>query len=125
MQIFGIGTDVIEIDRFMRNGKPLGQKFMDRCFHKNEQERLQGRHLENIAGYFAAKEAVAKALGTGFVGLRPSEIEICHNQAGKPYVILHGKAAKIAEDSHVAKIDISISHCKTVATAMAIAVAVD
>ncbi|MCL2014622.1 MAG: holo-ACP synthase [Defluviitaleaceae bacterium] len=123
MQIFGIGTDIIEIARFQRNGEPLGQKFMDRCFHKNEQERLQDRPLENVAGYFAAKEAVAKALGTGFVGFRPAAIEICHNKAGKPYVILHDNAAKIAEDCGVTDITVSISHCKTVATAMAVAVA--
>lgn len=121
MGIFGIGTDIIEIDRFQKNGKPLGENFMDRCFTKKEQEHLKDRHLEVTAGYFAAKEAVAKALGTGFIGFRPSAIEITHNEAGKPEVTLHGGAAKIAEDVGIKKVDVSISHCKALAVAMAVA----
>jgi len=122
MEIFGIGTDIIEIDRFMKNGKPLGEKFMERCYTAFEREHLKGRHLENTAGYFAAKEAVAKALGTGFVGFRPSAIEIRHNKSGKPEVFLYDGAAKIAEEAGIKRIDVSISHCKTVATAMAVAI---
>lgn len=117
MKAYGIGTDIIEIDRF----KNLGERFMTRCFTENEQEHLKGRHIQNIAGFFAAKEAVAKALGTGFVGFRPSHIEIIHNKAGKPDVVLHGGAAQIAEAAGVTSIEVSISHCKTYATAMAVA----
>ena len=121
MEIYGIGTDIIEIDRFTKDGKPLSDKFMARCFTEREREYLKNRHLENIAGYFAAKEAVAKALGTGFVGFKPSDIEINSNEAGKPAVTLYGGAAKIAESVGITQIEVSISHCKTLAVAMAVA----
>jgi len=121
MSVYGIGTDIIEIDRFMKDGQPLGDKFMARCFTEGERAHLKDRHLENIAGYFAAKEAVAKALGTGFVGFRPSDIEINNNKGGKPEVTLYGGAAKIAEVVGITKIEVSISHCKTLAIAMAVA----
>ena len=121
MEIFGIGTDIIEIDRFQKDGKPPGNRFMARCFTMREREYLKNRRLENIAGYFAAKEAVAKALGTGFAGFSPSAIEIIHNNAGKPEIVLHDGAARIADKAGIKKIDISISHCKTLAVAMAVA----
>lgn len=121
MNVFGIGTDIIEIDRFQKDGKPLGEKFMTRCYTEREREHLKGRHLENVAGYFAAKEAVAKALGTGFVGFRPSAIEIIHNKAGKPEVVLHSGAKKIAEEAGIIRVEVSISHCKSYATAFAVA----
>jgi len=121
MAIYGIGTDIIEVDRFKRDGKPLGKRFMERCFTENEREHLANRRTENIAGYFAAKEAVAKALGTGFIGFSPNAIEIKHNENGKPEAVLHGKAAQIAQVAAITQIDISISHCKSHATAMAVA----
>ena len=121
MEIFGIGTDIIEIDRFQKDGKPLADRFMVRCFTKQEREYLKNRHIQNIAGYFAAKEAVAKALGTGFVGFAPSAVEVCRNEAGKPEIVLHDGAAKIADAAGITNIEVSISHCKTMATAMAVA----
>lgn len=121
MEIYGIGTDIIEIDRFLKDGRPMGERFMARCFSVDEREYLKDRHVQNTAGFFAAKEAVAKALGTGFVGFKPSAIEIVHNKAGKPDVILHEGAAKIAEAAGIKKIEVSISHCKSYATAMAAA----
>lgn len=120
-EVVGIGTDIIEIERFQRNGKPPGERFMFRCFAESEREYLKCRPLETMAGFFAAKEAVAKALGTGFVGFWPSAIEIVHNRAGKPEVILHGGAKGIAEAAGIAVLIVSISHCRTLAVAMAIA----
>jgi len=117
VEIFGIGTDVIEIDRF----GSLSDRFMVRCYSERERADLKGRHIEAIAGYFAAKEAIAKALGVGFVGFRPSAIEIVHNVAGKPEVVLYDGALVAAEAAGIKKIEISISHCKTYATAMAVA----
>ena len=115
MEIIGIGTDIIEIERF----KTISEAFMQRCFTERERERLN--NVESVAGCFAAKEAVAKALGTGFSSFRPSAIEIVHNEAGKPEVALHAMAAKIAEAAKINKIILSISHCRTYATATAIA----
>jgi len=121
MEIYGIGTDIIEIDRFTKDGNPLGDKFMTRCFTERERAYLKERRLENMAGFFAAKEAVAKALGTGFVGFNPSAIEIVHNKTGKPEIMLHEGAAEIAETAGITAVEISISHCKSLAVAMAVA----
>ena len=117
MEIFGIGTDIIEIDRFAS----ISDRFMARCYSERERADLEGRHIEALAGYFAAKEAVAKALGVGFVGFRPSAIEIVHNAAGKPEVTLYAGALEVANAAGIRRIEVSISHCKTHATAMAIA----
>ena len=75
---------------------------------------------QTTAGLFAAKEAVAKALGTGFSGFWPNEIEIIHDKTGKPYVLLHKKAAFLAESIGAASIIISITHHKTSAAAVAV-----
>ena len=112
-----IGTDIIEVERF----KNLSERFMAKYFTELELEYLKGRRPENVAGIFAAKEAVAKALGTGFAGFSPAAIEVNHNIAGKPEIILHGNAAKIAEDLGIKTVVVSISHCKTLAVAMAMA----
>ena len=117
MQILGIGTDIIEIDCFAKSSA----RFMERCFTEYEREYLKDRHIENMAGLFAAKEAVAKALGTGFVGFRPSAIELRHDEAGKPHAFLYAGAEEAAKKAGIAKIEVSISHCKTYATAMAVA----
>ena len=121
MEVYGIGTDIIEIARFARDGKPPGERFMFRCFAPGERERLRGRPLEALAGAFAAKEAVAKAMGTGFVGFWPSAIEIRHGRTGKPEVVLHGGAERIAEAAGIVRIDVSISHNWSMAVAMAVA----
>jgi len=111
MEIFGIGTDIIEVERF----ESVSEAFMQRCF--TERERKRFKSTESIAGTFAAKEAVVKALGTGFV-FKPSAVEILHNEVGKPEVVFHAPAAEIAKNK---KIVLSISHCKAYATATAIA----
>ena len=97
MEIIGIGTDIIEVARFRREGKPPSLRFMLRCFTEGERRYLQARPAESMAGLFAAKEAVAKALGTGFRGFWPGAVEIAHSPLGKPEAVLHGKAAEIAE----------------------------
>ena len=122
--LLGIGIDIVEIERF----RPA---ISARIFSENEREYLQGKHAESMAGLFAAKEAVVKALGTGFKGFWPCDIEIAHDNAGKPYVILHGEAKTIAKKilKNATKnprqrkrlcIDISISHNATTAIAVAV-----
>ena len=115
--IFGIGTDIIEISRIAKAVK--SRTLLARCFTQAEIDRCNAGGVttaENFAGYFAAKEAVAKALGTGFRGFVPRDIEICHDELGKPLVRL---SEKIAAPAH-ASIYISISHGKEHATAMAV-----
>ena len=121
MEVYGIGTDIIEVERLHPGGKLPSQRFMQRCFTTNEAERLSKRPAEDMAGHFAAKEAVVKAMGTGFTGFWPCDVEVKHNSAGKPEVELHGRAAEIAKKAGIMGFEVSISHCRTLAVAMAVA----
>lgn len=119
--IFGIGNDIIEIGRIKKAAE--NQRFLLRYFTKAEREGFpQGiRRPESIAGAFAAKEAVAKAIGTGFSGFEAMHIEILHNKNGMPYVHLLGPAKELAQKLQIVQFYISISHCKEYAAAIAIA----
>ena len=114
-----IGIDIIEISRFDRHAGNLDSRFCKRVFTEYELDYLKTKKAASMAGLFAAKEAVAKALGTGFNGLSPDDVEIQHDSNGAPNVSLHGKAKLLANG---AKILISISHTKTLATAAAVKV---
>lgn len=116
--IIGTGTDIIEISRIKNVFK--NETFLRKMFTNNEIEYLKCRGAESTAGYFCAKEAVAKCLGTGFSGFNFTDIEILKKNSA-PYVLLHGNAQKIAGNQKIAHIFISISHCKEYATAIAIA----
>lgn len=119
--IIGIGVDIIEIAR-IKEAVQLNASFIEKLFSKNEIEYLQTRNLraEYIAGRFAAKEAVSKALGTGFRGFNMKDIEVDRNSLGKPMINLKGKAKHIAEKNGNYKMHVSISHDRHSATAYAI-----
>ena len=112
-----LGTDIIEIRRI----KEAAQKesFLAGVYTPAEREyySAHGNKAETLAGMFCAKEAVAKALGTGFCGFRPNDVEILHTETGAPYVRLMGKAKKLFP--HV-RLEISVSHCNEYATAVAL-----
>lgn len=120
--IIGIGNDIIEIKRIQK-AVDENPKFLLKYFTLKEQDYFKKRNhsCETIAGNFAAKEAVSKALGTGFSGFGPIDIEIRRNKAGGPEVFLYGKAKELAEEKKITKIWVSISHCKAYATAYSIA----
>jgi len=113
--ITGIGVDIVKIERFA--GKNHSRRFMWRIFTPQEQEYLKNKGVQSMAGLFSAKEAVAKALGTGFKGFWPRDIEIIHDDFGRPQVVLHG-AARTA--SVLSQICVSISHNDTDAVAFAV-----
>lgn len=115
--IIGIGTDIIEIERV----KKLLDKeeFFKRFYTEGEREYLINKKAESAAGYFCAKEAVVKALGTGFSGFKWTDVEIVKINS-VPNVILHGRALDIANSKGVSHINLSISHCRTYAVATAI-----
>lgn len=119
--IYGTGTDIVEIKRIEKALKK--ESFVNKCFTENEIIYLKSKNFspETAAGIFAAKEAVSKALGTGFRGFMPQDLEILHTENMKPYVNLLPKAEKIAVDLDVNNIHISISHCKDYALAFAVA----
>lgn len=118
--ILGTGIDIIEVDRVAKAAAKEG--FMHRVF--TEEERLRFAKFNNspqhIAGAFAAKEAVSKALGTGFGIVEWKEIEILHYESGQPYARLRGNAQKRMEELGGEKLHISISHVKSMAAAQAI-----
>ena len=89
-------------------------------FTSRELEKFHGFRYNSLAGIFAAKEAVAKALGTGFYGFSPKDIEIAQDELGKPLCILHGGALELFEDMNATDIFISISHNKSDAIAYAV-----
>lgn len=117
MNFIGIGNDIIEINRIEKAIKKIN--FITKVFTENEIKlfEIKGKRTEFFAGRFAAKEAVSKALGTGFRAFSLTDIEILNDSLGKPYVIF-----KNSIDFYNKKyfIDISISHCKEYATAVAI-----
>ena len=117
--IQGVGTDLCRIDRIARAME--NPRFLDRLYSPAERARLENlcdkRRHERAAGMFAAKEAVAKALGTGFTGFGFADVEILSDERGKPVVRLHGGAAEMAGD---AQVHLSISHDGGMAMAFAV-----
>ncbi len=120
--INGTGIDIIEIDR-IRKAIDNNIKFMERIFTENELSYIacKNNNMNTIAGLFAAKEAVSKALGSGISGFKWTDIEIYTEPSGKPSVRLLEKAKKLADTKHISNIQISISHSRDNAVAIAIA----
>ncbi|NLV92283.1 MAG: holo-ACP synthase [Firmicutes bacterium] len=124
--ILGIGTDIIEIDRVGRAWTRKGTRFVDKiCSPREAKYILRGNQKaqwERMAARFAGKEAVMKALGTGWRrGVAWREIEILHEPSGRPYVNLLGKTAQLAEKMGIKTFHISMSHNDSVAVAYVIA----
>jgi holo-[acyl-carrier protein] synthase len=116
----GLGNDIIEIDRMRASIERQGQHFLNRLFTQNEQDYCYKFKdpAPHFAGRFSAKEAIAKALGTGFgAHLSWHDIEIINDALGKPIVHL-SEAIKKKYDHP--KILVAISHSATHATAVAL-----
>lgn len=118
--ISGIGTDIVQIVR-IKKAIINTQSFKEKAFTKNEIEYfdLKKDNYETIAGTFAAKEAISKALGTGFRGFGLRDIEISRNKLGKPIACLSDKILEKFDLKNYA-IHISISHTSDEAIAFAI-----
>lgn len=118
--ILGVGNDIIEVARIKAILARHPQKFLSRVFTTSEQEYCLKRKEPalHLSGRFAAKEAIVKALGTGFSqGLSWLDIEIRNDEKGKPTVYFSSFAKELFGDL---QLHISISHCHQYATAMAI-----
>ena len=124
--IVGHGIDLIEIHRIREMVRRHGDHFLSRVFTHAELEycaKSPKRYFEHLAGRFAAKEAVLKALGTGWSGgIAWTDIQILANHAGRPEVQLNGHCSELANKLGVSSWQLSISHISTHATASAIAV---
>ncbi len=123
--IIGIGTDIVEIERIRHMIERHGDHFLNRCFTPSEIE-YASRHRDSAvryAGRWAAKEAVVKVLGTGFVqGITFQDIEVVPLHTGQPMVKLSGEALQISQQLKIAEIKLTISHAREYATATAIGV---
>ena len=118
--ILGIGTDIIEIDR-IKAVIERTPSFLKKAFTENELElfKSKGMRAETIAGNFAAKEAMSKALGTGFRGYSLKDFEILRDDLGKPIVNI-SKEAKEKIGYKKLNINVSISHNQSSAIAFVI-----
>jgi holo-[acyl-carrier protein] synthase len=123
VSVAGLGLDLVEIGRMADVLKRSGDRFLDRVLHPDDDRTRFGRAEgpTHLAGLFAAKEAVMKALGTGMAGANFSDIRIRHRDSGQPYVELEGKARAKAESLGITGWEISISHSKSTAAAVAVA----
>ena len=121
--IYGSGIDIIDISRIRSVIDKYGSRFKQRCFSISEIERSEKRlnTIESYAKRYAAKEACAKALGTGLArGVFWKDIEVVNNKFGKPFIKLNGKAKKIFKNINKysnTKIEISLSDEKKYAIA--------
>lgn len=118
--ITGIGIDIIETYRIRKAcRKP---RFLERVFTTKEREHFEkhGNDPQMIAGSFAAKEAVSKALGTGIGEIGWREIEILRDHKGKPYVELHSRAFECLERMPANKVWVSITNLRSIAAAQAV-----
>ena len=119
--IVGIGNDIIEIERIEKAISKEG--FKNKIYTQRELKNIKkrGDRVETYAGIFSAKEAISKAIGTGVRKFSLTDLEILNDDLGKPYVVVSEKLDKIIKSKKEDyQIEISISHSKKYAIAMAI-----
>ncbi|GAA4438662.1 holo-ACP synthase [Bremerella cremea] len=122
MEIIGIGTDIIECLRIAQMIERHGEMFINRVYTQHEIEYCSERKAatQHYAGRWAAKEAVLKAIGTGWIkGITWRDVEVANLFGGKPIINLSGGALDSARRRGIQEIQISISHCRTHAVAYA------
>ena len=114
------GVDIIEIDRVQRSIDRFGDKLCNRIYTPQEQTYCAGK-INSLAGRYAVKEAVSKALGTGIGDINWTDIEVINDERGKPELILHNNAKALAAKQGLTQWSISISHTNTHAIGFAVA----
>jgi holo-[acyl-carrier protein] synthase len=127
-RVIGIGTDIVECQRIADMIEKHDAMFLEKVYSPNEIQYCSSRKppMQHFAGRWAAKEAILKALGTGWAkGVHWKDIEIVNDEGGKPIVHLHAGASAIAQQCGIAQVLISISHCQAYAVAFATAVGGD
>jgi holo-[acyl-carrier protein] synthase len=125
-QIFGIGVDIVECLRIAQMIERHGEAFLNRVYTDQEIEYCHSRKMstQHFAGRWAAKEAIVKALGSGLRhGIRWRDVEVHSDPQGKPVVGMRGAARDMIEKLGIAQVMVTISHCRTHATAYALALA--
>lgn len=119
-----VGVDICSVPRIVDAYERFGDKFLRRVLTPDEMAYAKSseKHLiVRVAGRFAAKEAVVKVLGTGWVGVGFQEVEIRKKPSGEPRLALHGRAATRAEELGLSHFEVSMSHEKEYAVAFVVA----
>ena len=116
------GVDIVKISRIENLLKNKRDKFLEKIFTQTEREYIQNKNynLQTISGMFAAKESLSKLLGTGIGKVGWRDLEILHDNKGKPYVQLYNKGLSISQKLGIKNIELSISHEKEYAIAFVI-----
>ncbi len=120
--IFGVGIDHIEVERVKKSVDTV-EGFLEKVFTRNEIDNCETRKTKHqcYAARFAAKEAMMKALGTGWQnGVSFTDIEIANDEMGKPVMHTYGKVDEILKLNKIQSIHVSLSHIKSTAAAMVI-----
>jgi holo-[acyl-carrier protein] synthase len=118
--IAGSGIDVVEIERIQHSINRFGKRFLNRVYLSGEQAYCLSKRnsAESFAARFAAKEAAAKALGTGMShGVNWLEIEVVREPGGRPTLRFHGRAAQMADRLGVVRSNLSLTHSTALAAA--------
>ncbi len=124
-EIIGIGTDITECLRIARMIERHGELFIDRVYTPEEIKYCQSRKqaTQHYTGRWAAKEAILKAIGTGWRrGISWRDMEVRNDPSGKPVVAVRGGVKEVIERLGISEIHVTISHCRSHATATAVAV---
>lgn len=128
MRVFGIGIDVVEVERIGSSMAEFGERFALRIFTESERAYCEAQRRPELhyAARFAAKEAIAKAFGTG-IGkeLGWLDMEISRRDSGEPEVRLSGAGREFAEVKRIVEIKISLTHARHYAAANALVLAAD
>ncbi|QCZ38441.1 holo-[acyl-carrier-protein] synthase [Enterobacter cloacae] len=118
-----IGTDIVEVSRIQRAITNWQSDFLQRVFTPQENIKInrEDPNYERASGFWAAKEAVVKALGCGYRdGITFKDIEINHDELGCPHLIFSGRVKELLIEKKMANASLSISHCQHYATAVVI-----
>jgi holo-[acyl-carrier protein] synthase len=111
--IFGVGVDIVKVERVQSLLERYGERFLRRVFLPGEIAYCRRRHAcaEAFAAHVAAKEAASKALGTGWRrGVHWKCVEVVHERSGKPTLKLHDRAREITERAGVTNMQVSLTH---------------
>jgi holo-[acyl-carrier protein] synthase len=115
-----VGVDMMDVARIADAMERYGDRFYSRFFTENERIACEGQP-HRLAARFAAKEATAKALGTGIGDVKWVEIEVDCDERKRPILRLHGAAAKLAAEMGLTTWEVSLSHTKDQAIAFVVA----
>ncbi len=116
-----VGVDIVEVERIRKIIAQHGERFLHRIYTEQEIRQCRGKFIK-LAGRFAAKEAISKALGTGMHGLSWRELEVVQLRTGRPTVRLYGNARLRAEQLDLSAFDVSISDLAQFSIAVAVAI---